>query len=275
MTDEQTCGRCDNPTRDAAYTCDACTEEFDVALGDCPWITDELETTITGAKGVDYRRAGGSKGPKRDAERPSPVAWGPAEARTHLRALLVSWVLFCSSEHIRRNGGTDEIPDDTIPEMSRWLMCRTAGLALHDIGPEAVDEITSAVAHCRRVIDRPADRQYLGTCTMCETGNLYARGGSKWARCDDCGIGIDADTIRTRLLDELDDRLCTAAEIARLTTHLGLKAKRDTVRNRINQWHKREIISREPAFGDSPVFRFGIVWRLLMADEASRERKAG
>jgi hypothetical protein len=165
-----------------------------------------------------------------------------------------------------------DLPADTLEAMSRYLLWRVDGLALLDIGPEAVDEITAAVAACHRLIDRPADRQYLGQCKFCESGRLYARSGSTWARCESCDTGIDAQELRDGLLAELDDRLCTAADIAKLSTYLGLKANREQVRNRINQWHKRKRISAEPAFSDDPVFRFGIVWRLLMSEN---EVKAG
>ena len=73
------------------------------------------------------------------------------------------------------------MPDDNLPALSRWLLWRVDGLALHDIGPEVVVEVTSAVAHCHRLIDRPADRQYLGVCDVCQSGRLYAKAGSMWA----------------------------------------------------------------------------------------------
>lgn len=266
--------RCGRPTRDSAYVCEDCGDTLGRALGEVPWLDEQLEITITGQRGVDYRRLGGSKGGKKASERPSPVSWGPSEARTHLRGLLVSWVRFCADEQVRSRGVGNGLPADTLVAMSAWMLNRVDGLLLHDIGSEAVDEITSAVAHCHRFVDRPAERQYLGTCTMCESGRLYARGGSTWARCEECGIGINADTIRERLLTELDDRLCTAAEIARLSTYLGLKADRDTVRKRINQWHSRDLLVAHPAITDEVTFRFGEVYERLVRIEY-RETKAG
>ena len=269
MTSECRCGR---PTRDAAYCCDDCGTTLAKALGDVPWLTEELEISISGQKGVDYRRSGGSKGAKKPAERPSPVAWGPAEARSHLRQILVAWVRFCDDEQVRHQGGV-EFPADDLSSISRWLLCRVDGLMLLEIGEEAIDEITSAVAHCHRLVDRPAERQYLGICTMCEVGRLYARSGSKWARCNECGLGIEADTIRERLLADLDDRLCTAAEIAHLSTYLGLKAGREQVRKRINQWASRNQIVEHPSMTAETTFRFGEVYAKLMVEE--QQRKAG
>lgn len=268
--------RCGRPTRDEAYVCEDCGDSLARALGDVPWLTEQLDISVTGQKGVDYRRVGGSKGGKKATERPSPVSWGPSEARGHLRSLLVSWVLFCSSEGVRHQSVGNDLPDDDLIAMSRWMLNRVDGLLLHDIGSEAVDEITDAVAKCHRLVDRPAERQYLGNCEVdpetCPTGRVYSRPGSKWARCDTCGTTVDADVIRARLLTELDDRLCTAAEIARLSTYLGLKADRDTVRKRINQWHARGLLAAHPVITDEVTFRFGTVYaRLASAEYGSNQ----
>jgi hypothetical protein len=93
---EATC-RCGRPTRDAAYVCDDCSHALAAALGEVPWLETELEVTITRAKGVDYRTKGGTA----SSERPSPVVWSAADARAHLRAVLVSWVRFCHEESVR------------------------------------------------------------------------------------------------------------------------------------------------------------------------------
>lgn len=265
MSAENLC-RCGKPTRDAAYVCDDCGQDLSNALGDVPWLDEQLEVTITRTSGVDYRTLGGTA----SSEMPSPVHWAAADARGHLKALLVSWTRFCAEENVRNSSPHLGLPDDNLVAISRWLMWRVDGLALMDIGPEAVDEITSAVAHCRRLIDRHPERQYLGRCDFCSEGSLYASPGSMWARCHVCDAAIDADAIRKRLLTELDDRLCTAAEIAHLSTYLGLKAGREQVRTRINQWHSRKQIESESLFDGNPAFRFGSVYALLVASEYAK-----
>ena len=257
---------CGKPTRDAAYVCDSCGQELATALGDVAWLDEQLEITITRTSGVDYRTLGGTA----SSETPSPVHWAASDARGHLKALLVSWALFCEAEHVRNSSPYVGLPEDNLPALAAWLLWRVDGLALLDIGPDAVDEITSAVAHCRRLIDRHPERQYLGRCSFCLDGSLYATPGSTWARCQACDAAIDADTIRKRLLTELDDRLCTAAEIAHLSTYLGLTAGREQVRTRINQWHSRKQIESESMFGDHPAFRFGSVYALLLTSEYAK-----
>lgn len=255
--------RCGKPTRDAAYVCDSCGHDLAVALGDVTWLDEQLEITITRTSGVDYRTLGGTP----SSETPSPVHWAASEARGHLKAILVSWVLFCEAERVRDCSPYPGMPEDNLAALAGWLLWRVDGLCLLDIGTDAVDEITSGVAHCHRLIDRHPERQYLGRCDAPCPGSLYATPGSAWARCQVCDAAIDADTIRKRLLTELDDRLCTSAEIAHLSTYLGLKAGREQVRTRINQWHSRKQIESESMFGDHPAFRFGTVYAMLLASE--------
>lgn len=258
--------RCGRPTKDAAYVCEECADLLARSLGDVPWLDEQLEVTVTRSSGIDYRTLGSAKA----TETPSPVHWAASEARAHLKALLVSWTLFCAAESVRSSDPHTGLPDDNLTALSRWMLWRVDGLALHDIGPEAVDEITDAVQTCHRLIDRHPERQYLGSCDACDAGRIYGRPGGKWATCDSCDAGVDAEAVRAKVLASLDDRLCTAAEIARLSTYLGLKADREQVRKRINQWHKRELIDSHAAFSDDPAFRFGDIYAMLVGDEYGR-----
>ena len=67
--------KCGRETRDDAYGCDHCGDLLARALGDVPWLDGELEVTTSRQKGLDYRKVGGGKGGKKDAERPLPVSW--------------------------------------------------------------------------------------------------------------------------------------------------------------------------------------------------------
>lgn len=241
---DQTC-RCGRPTRDAAYCCDECVDLMARALGEVPWLDEELETTISGQKA-----AGTTGHTSQSAEKPSPVHWGASEARSHLRAILVSWVRFCDEEQVRNREASQELPTDDLTAMSRWLLWRTDGLGLLDIGAEAVDEITDAVAHCRRVIDRPADRLYLGACRECES-QMWAKAGRSEVECGRCGSRYMVEALRQGLEAEamagLMDRLFTASEAAMVLCAYGLAPDGvDEVRlaDRIRKWAKPRQISR-------------------------------
>lgn len=257
--------RCGRPTRDVNVGCDNCGDLLAQALGDVPWLDEQMEVTITRQQGIDYRRLGGGKGGKKDAERPLPGNWTASEARTHLRALLVSWVLYSDAESIRNSDPLNGLPAEGLVPMSRWLLWRVDGLMLNDRAGDVVEQITSAIDACHRLIDRPADRQYLGECGEMDcAGRMYARPGGDVATCDSCRTPVKASEIRDRLLAELDDRLCTAKEIAELSTYLGLKADREQVRKHVEYLSRKERIVKHPAFSDQAVYRFGEVYPLLV-----------
>lgn len=240
MTETTNLCRCGRATRDAAYVCDGCGDELARALGDVPWLDEELETSISKQRGVDYRTLGGSKGAKKPSERPSPVQWGASEARAHLRALLVSWSLFCASEGVRHRERNDDLPADTLAAMSRWLLCRVDGLALHEIGSDAVDEITDAVARCRRMVDKPVEKWFAGPCNECKT-DLFARAGSREVECSACGLVYDMGERREWLREAARDHLATATEIARAIVVWGDgPASEHLLIDRIRKWAERE-----------------------------------
>lgn len=257
--------RCGRPTRDEAYCCDDCLQSLSVALGEVPWLDEELEVTISGQKGATY-----NGNTSRGAERPSPVHWGASEARGHLKALLVSWALFSVQEGVRNQSPQQELPTDDLVALSRWLLWRVDGLGLHDIGPEAVDEITSAVAHCHRLIDRPADKLYAGRCTgdLEEDGgiiecpeDLWVRVGSKDVTCRRCGTSWDVSDRRKWLLDQAEEVLATAVEISRAVSWLGTEP---LTADRVRQWATRDrIITRGHDRTGRPLYRVGDAIDLL------------
>lgn len=275
MSETCNCGRAISDR----YFCEGCGDDLARALGDIPALVEELDITITKVKGLDYRKVGGGSGGKKTGY-PSPPEWTTSMARDNLRAVMVAWVLFCHQEQIRNQSPHVGLPADTLQAMSRYMLWRVDGLGLHDIGPTAVEEITSAVDKCRRLIDRPADRQYLGQCPACaavgDDGRLYAKPGGAMARCNGCGEQADAAALRTRLLAELDDRLCTAAEVAELSTYLGLPDDRERIRKRIERWgaSDRHTLRRVHMNGQDH-YRFGAAYVALMEHESKRgERKS-
>ncbi len=273
--------RCGKPTRDAAYSCDQCSDNLATALGEVPWLDGELETTTTGARGVDYAATGGStistvgetwKGdaPELGAHiQPAPVHWGASDAKAHLKALLVSWVLFCEAEAVRHSSPKDGYPADTLGALSAWLLWRVDGLALHEIGPDAVDEITEAVTKCKGIIDRRPDKWFAGPCNEPDENDvlcgadLYA-GSSKGAvACRDCGTTYDVAARRAWLLEAAHDRLADAATLARAISWLGTEPVNSA---RVRKWAERGRITAKGHEGLKPLYRIGDAIILLAAD---------
>ncbi len=165
------------------------------------------------------------------------------------------------------------------------------GIAKHDAATDALDEITNAVAECERVIFwKRRTRIYLGICgqrvedeegvTVIDacSGQVYADEKADVGTCDECGQGVTVVVRQGELNRQLDDRLCTAAELARLTVILGLDAPRDSVRKKIHYWHRhkrivqRGTITEQTKAGTTevPTFRYGEV-RVMLYKEFTRD----
>ncbi len=272
---------CGKTTRDEAYVCDTCLDKLSRTLGDLPNLLEELDTTIT------RQRSAGQTGDARPSgERPLPWHDKAAEAKRDLHGLLATWARFCDEEQVRHSSPRDGLPADDTNAIGRWLMWRVDGLAFHDLGNQAVTEITDAAESCWRIVFwKPRNRVYLGPCGFGETsievgetiecpGDVYLDPedphSQSFGKCDFCNRPVNAADRQHEMECALADRLCTAAEIARMAVHLGLEQPREAIRNRVNQWHKRKQITASAHDRDgNPMFRYGDV-RILLAGEHAR-----
>jgi hypothetical protein len=221
--------RCGKPTRDAAYVCEDCLSDLSRALGDVPWLAEQLDITLT------RQRAAGPAGSP-SPEKPMPFHVGAFDAANALRHALVTWIKFCDEEHVKHNAHDDTWPEDNMVSMSRWLMWRVDGLGLNDMGSEAVDEITKAVKKGHQVIDRPADRRYAGPC---ECGrDLYVKPGAPQAKCSACEQVWDVAELGEWMRKGVMGRLVTAREGATLLSRFDLETSQRT----IDKWHERKRI---------------------------------
>jgi hypothetical protein len=268
--------RCGRPTRDEAYVCDTCANALSRSLGDVPWLDEELDITMT------RQRSAPITGGAPSADRGLPWHDKAAECRRNLHALLVSWVRFCDEEEVRGKP-TWEVQNN-LPSLSRWMLNCVRGLTLHDIGPEVVDEITNAVAEAERIVFwKRRSRVYLGPCghrvadengvvvmEKCP-GDVYADEGSPIGHCDECGEGVTVVIRKGDLERQLDDRLCTPAELARLCVILGLDAPRERVREKVNYWHRHKRIDQKGSDANGhPLFKYGEV-RLMLYQAFRRD----
>jgi len=131
-------------------------------------------------------------------------------------------------------------------------------LGRHDIGPDAVDEITDAVADCRRVIDRAPERWYAGPC---ECGaDLYAKRRTGIVTCRECGHEYDVEARREWLLAEAEDRLANAATIARAVSWLGAEPLTSAT---VRKWAQRGRLLAKGHDGRGPLYRIGDAIDLL------------
>lgn len=269
MTIECSCGR---PTRDQRAICDTCKHLLDVDLGNMTFLDQQIDATIA------RERAAAISGGAASADKGLHWHDKAAESKRVLHGLLVLWVRYCHDEHVP--GAPADLPRDNLVSLSRYLLHATDALAFRDIATEAVSEITDAVAECRRIVFwKRKGRDYLGPCGIPledEDGNLigddcpgevYVEPGQQVGYCDDCGRGHTAVTKRENLEKQLDGMLMTAAEIARISTYLGLDVGRDTVRKKVLYWHRHKIINEKQTNDDGhPMFRYDEVRGRLAAE---------
>lgn len=273
MSEPTICRACERETRDEAYMCDSCHDHLARALGNMTWLDAALENTITRQKGATI--GSGARG----TETPLPWHEKASEARRTLHSLLVWWVQFCEAEKVR--GLPRWEAADDLTSLGRWLLNCARGLTFHEEGTSALDEITDAVAQCERIVFwKKRSRSYLGQCgqtvtdeegevvTLSCEGDVYAEEDEQVGNCDDCGQGVTVVIRKAELEALLDDRLCTASDIARMAVFLGLDVPRDSVRKKVHYWHRhKRIIQRgtEPE-SESPMFRYGEVKALLYGE---------
>jgi hypothetical protein len=241
---------CGRPTRDDAYVCETCLSGLFRALGEVPWLTRELDTTIA------KQRAAGSSDGARSTETPMPFHIAASDARSALRQAMFTWIKFCTEEKIRHRGGRDGWPLDNLPAMSRWLMCRVDGLAFSDLGFDACEEITNAIAQCRRVIDRPAERRYAGPC---ECGrDLYHKPGAVEVKCRDCERVYVVAELNEWMRDQVLGRLVTAQEGSGLLCKFNL----ETSVRAIYDWDERGRVIAHAGGGRRKLFLFDDLLKL-------------
>lgn len=272
--------RCGRPTRDTLTVCTQCTNALSRALGDIPWISAEIDTTIT------RQKAAPTTGGPASAETGLPWHERAAQARQHLHNLLVLWVRLCDEEGV--GSGPSALPADRLPALSRWLLWRVDGLARHDAGSDAVDEITDAVADCERIIFwKRRNRVYLGPCAYGTSaadqlaaafqcaGDVYADEGEPVGQCEVCERGVTVVIRQSELDRDLHSRLLSAADIADWSVRMGLDAKREEVRKRVLYWHRHKRIEAkghdQAGATKVPLFRYGDVRLLLAAEYGSRD----
>lgn len=257
---------CDRPS-DGWIVCKTCGVSFEQVLAEMPWMLEELDTVITQQTRYTTESSG------KAAETPMMFNVKASDMRGRLVTELDT-----ASRLIADANGWDATYTDAVGA-SRWLLRSLSAIRLHPVGGEIVDSISALSAGCLWVIDRPAAKQFLGDCSMifkvadldekCP-GRIYGKSGKDLASCDTCGTEWEAAALRDHLLRQLDDRLCTAAEIAHLSTYLGLIDGREKVRKRINQWALRGQIGAHEADDGSVQFRFGEVYVMLAQADTHR-----
>jgi hypothetical protein len=260
-----------------AYLCSAEATKLRTELERVALVAGEAMTTIS-----KQARIGGG-GRRTDPEVPLPVNLTAAADHDAAVNTLTTWARHVHEESgrplpevrtapclhptcaERRYGPpcAGEPPEHPIAVLATWLGGQLDWLRHRPEAEEAFDEIGDACRVLVRVVDRAADRIIVGQCGCGEY--LYAVRGREHVTCAGCNTQYNVEAARDLLRESLDQRLCTAAEIALLAAYLGLAGQRDAIRHKITVWADRGLVVRHSEIRGEPAYVFGEVVARLMA----------
>ncbi len=254
MTDQPLCALCGRPVVDMSYLCDREGDRLRLELERVALVAGEAMTTIAKQARI------GNGGRRTDPEVPLPVNLAAAADHDAAVNTLTTW-----ARHVHEESGRPlpEVDGHPLAGLAAWLADQLDWLRHRPEAEEAFDEIGDACRVLVRVVDRPAERIIVGQCGCGEY--LYAVRGREYVTCSGCGTTYDVEAARDLLRESLDQRLCTAAEIALLAAYLGLAGKRDAIRNKITVWAGRGLVVRHSEIRGEPAYVFGEVVARLMA----------
>ncbi|MGW9637455.1 hypothetical protein [Nocardiopsis alba] len=215
------CRLCDSEI-DSGVVCPPCVGQLAAdlralwATGDLHGLDVDLDIAIT--KQSVFAPSGGGGRP---VEAPLPLNLAASDVRADLHSTLATWCRVILDAH----GGATLA--DTIPAMAQYLHGQVVVIRTAEWGDECVDELRDAIRRTRRVIDRPMERVFAGTCPTCSMP-VYGQADRESARCRNAGCGGVVEDVEARREASVQaakavapDKQLTVAEAAMAARALG------------------------------------------------------
>lgn len=213
----------------------------------------DLSITITKRDKIGSSLPGGGD------ERPMLYNVMASETLTELTRVLrrVAWQMVTVYPHLDSPAGPTEI--------ARWLKLLPGLLTTNDYAPQMAHSIREAVSSAQSMIDRPAEKKFLGTCNWCSKA-LYVKVDSNgdipdvYIEC--CGVETSAQDLREDLLQKLHDQVAPANRIVGLVNEItGEDVSSDAIRAMKRRNPKLEVRGKSSQGAD--LFRVGDVIHIL------------
>lgn len=240
-------------------------------LGDCAWLSEQLDTTLSRQDKISAGSVGFVTG---TAEKPLPLNIGASDASMNLRDTLCSWV--------RDLWETFGVPDEngwvppadvapTVVSTSRWLMRHPTWIAIHPAADDLYGELSEVIHLAFRAVDIPKDnRVFLGKCGFemndewCQH-ELYARPRMDEVTCSVCGSEWVVEERLAHLRSIAEDEVLQIPALSRLLASLGME---NVTEKAIRAKAQGGVIKavRKAAHGSS-WFRVGDVMDVFMTQE--------
>lgn len=269
------CANCGRAVTDGLELCTPCVNSLRQELRAVPGLVSDM--TITRAR-LDRMSSGLVRG--KSAENALPIRLDQYDNRPtqfpldNLTNEVVTWARLAAEElgqaeefnaailgaglrqmvhnqrHRRRDPAWLSTETAVDAEMAAiWLADYAEGVQRLPAVVEMHDAITSAIARCRKAIDRLPELSYKGPCPHVSydeerqpftcSADLYVERGEDYVSCPRCWTHHRVSDLERAVMREIDDRLFTAAEIERLTRELGEPIPAGTIRS----WHSRDVIA--------------------------------
>lgn len=145
---------------------------------------------------------------------------------------------------------------------STWLLQRVNRIRGHAEAGDIRKSLEDAVKTATWVIDRPADRLFIGQCDLCQT-DLYARDEKQLVVCKACeAVALPdgyvpsylASTRRDWMRSEMAERFVSMPELLDLVPKVfGVRLNPKTVRS----WAWRGVLKRQAVWRGEPLYRVG------------------
>jgi hypothetical protein len=255
----QSCGNCPTPTGEGQFLCHRCCEALE-------WDLAEVDSTVDALWASAARRDVGS-GSVGSSGHKSPTE--PANSRAYdtgrtLNTILTGWATALG------------YPARDAVKASTVLLARIREVREQDWAPVLKQELSEALADCRRAMDRAANRAFAGMCPTTENGQecgtpVYAPQGKPEARCPTCGATWDVTDWRERALEAAGMHTGTPAEVSRMLS--DPVTGEALPQGRIRQWINRGTLTPIGDRNGRPVYQVRKVrnlWDRMTAKAATR-----
>lgn len=282
---------CDKPSGDGIL-CRDCLKILERVLAEVPWLLRELD--IAEAKESKFSPSG-DKVTTIGGSMPMPIDISAVDARRNLAERLALW-----ASDLSRSKRVTALAAFAPTHASAWLMRHLERIRVFDAAGDLLEEICAARATAVYVIDRPAERRYLGECgatfpipeldgEMSEpcTETLWGRQGDTLAHCKSCGaewlMEPRLERIQSEALTGMNDRIMTATQAAETLVAFGIATDTTatSLRDRITKWAERKQLTKRidlplPAERSRPGYRLGdIIALVLEAAERKAKKRQG
>lgn len=253
----------------AGLLCSAETDRLERDLGDVAAIVAELDVTLSRQARIGSGGKSGVMANHRDG-----YHQGASLAAEALTNTLAAWVIDVCGEDWPFG------PKAGAASFSRDLLSHVNEIRRHPAVDELVDEITDAISQARRVVDRPADRVYLGQCFV-ETpdpegrqvtclAEIWARPTASEVRCSVCMTEHPVSERRAWLLTKAADMIVTVKEAASYLGEVGgIRVTESSIRGYL---HRHRLAYRAPM--EACRFRLGDLLEVVL-DEGERKSACG